>query len=573
MPATTKETTCLLCSLCCPAGVAFGDYGLATPAYPGYAAQQQGLCFRGHYISELISHPSRLDLATVREPDRVRTLAPAEALRRVAALLPTLRDEVAVVIDGNLPCEELDACVHATRGDLGLNRVTVFIPLADEALLRGLAAAPARRIGRDALADCDVILAVGDPFATHPLVAGPVLEAVAKARGHCLLNIDSLRGRTARFATDFCQVRPGGEPAALAGLLRLMGFAEAVPQLSELDASRAARMAGVPPAALERLAHALLRAERLGVVLSLPEGRCGAASAAAALAAKVADARAGGVCPLLTYGNAVGAWRTASALKTQPLASLLADIREGKVKKLIVLGTDLVAALPAAELASAEITLAASPMPSATTARARFVVPMALWFEIGGTALDGAVEQRRVQAAAAPPGGALSAAAILRALGPRQEEPRLEGEESAKLQAELSAILGAAPEVALADALGKPADWAPPAAQGRLLLVSRADSKGFADGSMTTQLAWPALTEPRAVLLLSPQDAQGLPSAEATVRTDGLAVTLPVEASADVPPGVAAVSPRFPETRALFAWGERGVGPGLVSLEKSGGND
>jgi hypothetical protein len=204
-------------------------------------------------------------------------------------------------------------------------------------------------------------------------------------------------------------------------------------------------------------------------------------------------------------------------------------------------------------------------MPSATTARARFVLPLALWFEMGGTVVDGAGQRRESGAAAPPPGGALTASGLLEGLGAARGEPM--GAEA------LSELLAAEPSCALADMVGGPQTWAATSAEGRLVLVSRADGLGFADGSVTSQLAWPATMEPRAVLRLSPQDAAALGSGEATVRSDGVAVTLPVEASADVPAGVGAVSPRFPEMRILFAWGERGAGPGVVSLEKSGGND
>jgi len=564
--ATTNETACLFCSLCCPAGVAVDEYGLTTPEYPGHTpGSHHGLCHRGHLISELVGHPGRLHEAMVREGEQTKTVPSAEAMHRVADLLPADRDDLAVVIDGNLPCEELVAAVRSAREGLGIRRVVIFIPPADEAMLCGLSTSAATRLGEPALADCDVILAIGDPFATHPVIGAAILDAVAKARGHRLLNIDSLRGRTARFAGDFCQVRPGGEAAALAGLLRAMGAGESVPGLPSLAV--AAEMAGVDAGSLEALAGSLAKAERLGVVVSLPEGRCGAAAAASALAAKVAEARGGGVCPLPAYGNAAGAYRLAAALGTTSLSQLMEDIRAGRVKRLIVAGTDLVSAVPVAELASVEILVAASPMATATTARARVVLPMAMWFEIGGTVVDGAGRQRTAGAVSKPPRGALAASAILRAAAGTSAK----GQQAAG--GDLAQLLATEPRTDAAAVLGDPSQWEPPKAEGKLLVVSRADAVGFADGCVSRQLAWPVLMELRPTVRLHPAEAGGLRGGTATLRSNGLAVELAVEASEGVPRGVAAISPRFPELRALFAWAEPGVGPGLVSMEKGSGND
>jgi hypothetical protein len=134
-------------------------------------------------------------------------------------------------------------------------------------------------------------------------------------------------------------------------------------------------------------------------------------------------------------------------------------------------------------------------------------------------------------------------------------------------------MLEARPTTDVGEVLGDPSQWAPPEAEGKFLVVSRADGVGFADGCMTGQLAWAALMEGQPTVRVNPSDAAGLCDGTATLRSNGVAMTLPAEACNDVPPGVVAVSPRFPEMRALFAWAEPGVGPGLVSMETSGGND
>ncbi len=553
---TTTETTCLFCSLCCPAGVAFDANGLPAPAYPGHSPEaHHGLCFRGHYIADLVGNPGRLHEALVREGESARVVAPADALRQAAETLRS-KEGLAVVVDGNLTCEEIVSAVRTAREALEVERVAIFVPPADLAILRGVAATGTRKLSEADLADCDVVLAVGDPFATHPVVASAVLDALGKARGNCLVNIDPLRGRTARYAVQHCRIAPGGEAAALAGLLVALGAGD---DLGGLDVGRAAEMAGLKASDLEELAATVGRAERLAVLVSLPEGRCECGDAAAALAARVAEVRGGGVLPLLTYGNATGAWRLAAALGTEPVGQVLREAVEGKVNRLVVLGTDLVWALPTAEFGSAEVVVAGSALPSGLTTRSRFVVPMALWFESEGTVVDGSGVARRSGAVAGPPKGAMRASEIVAALA---------GVGPAAVSAdELGRLLGEEPKADLAEVLGESASWAAPRGDGKVLVVSRGDGRGFAEGSLTSQLAWPVMVEPVATLALDPARAADL-GETATVRTDGVEVRLAVVASEDVPPGVAAVAPHFPSTRMLLGWGERGVGPGRVAIEK-----
>ncbi|MFP4057049.1 MAG: hypothetical protein ACLF0G_09290 [Candidatus Brocadiia bacterium] len=565
MAVTTRQSRCLLCSLCCPVGLAFEESGTATPEYPGHAAQpRRGLCYRGHFLAELVGHPSRLHEATVRDGERARTAPAAHALSAAAQLLPAQREGLAVLLDGNLPCEELAAAVTAARQGLDIDRVAVFLPPVDEAVLRGLAATGAATLAEGEVAECDVLLAIGDPAATHPVIAGPVLDAVHKAREHRLLNIDCLRGRTARFATDFCQVRVGGEAAALAGILGAMDALGAIGELAELDTAQAAQMAGADPGTLEAFAKAIGGAKKLGVLIALPEGRCPAPGAVGALAGTVAQAKKGGVAPLCIYGNAVGAWRLAAGMGTVPLRRLAADAASGKVASLCVLGTDVVSALPGSPLAALPIVLAASPLATATTARARVVVPMAFGFELDGTVLDGVGAKHELSAAAAPPRGAMAPSAILGRLG---------GPATAPSENELTELLADPPQVGLAEALGEPGSWAPQAPEGQAMVVARADGWGFADGSVSGHVAWCALIEPQTTAHLNPEDAPSAVDGTVVLRGEDASVTIAALPNPDVPRGVAAVSPHLPETRSLFARAEMGIVPGPVTLEKSGGND
>ena len=568
MALSTHETTCLFCSLCCPAGVAVDALGFVEPDYPGHTSERhRGLCFRGHYLSDLAAHASRFHEATVREGGEERQAMPAEALRDAGRSMPNERSATAVVVDGNATCEEILGAVRAARDGLGVQRVTIFVPPTDEAVLRGVAAGAAARLTRESVAECDVVLAVGDPFATQPVVASPVLDALSADRRHRLVNIDPIRGRTARYATDFVQVAPGGEAAALAGLLMAVEGAAVPEALNGRDIEWAAERAGVSTGALESAARAVQDAKRLGVLVSLPEGRCAEPAAVGALAAMVAAARGGRVLPLTIYGNAEGACRLAAALGTTPLSQLLDDVRAETVKTLIVLGTDLLSAVPDPCLAGLDVLLASAALPSATAERARFVVPSSFWFEQGGTVVGASGMRQEVAQALSAPRGALSAVDVLVGLG-------APGGVGAQDPADdLAAQLADPPAHDLGAALGDPDQWGVAVGDGQIALLSRADAKGFADGSLTIQLSWPALMEPGPVLYVDPSAADAMGDGPATLRRNGHALAVAVKASDDVPAGVGVLAACFPAVRPLFGCEGGPMGPGVVALEKNRGND
>ncbi|MFW6163169.1 MAG: hypothetical protein ACODAJ_10410, partial [Planctomycetota bacterium] len=129
---------------------------------------------------------------------------------------------------------------------------------------------------------------------------------------------------------------------------------------------------------------------------------------------------------------------------------------------------------------------------------------------------------------------------------------------------DLDAMLAGEPSMDLAEALGDPNDWTPASGEGTLTIVSRADALGFADGSLSRQLTWPAMMEPRPMVTMNPADAGA--GGTAILRSNGVALGLPIVADEAVPQGVATVSPNFAETRTLFAWATRGVGPGHVTM-------
>ena len=92
------------------------------------------------------------------------------------------------------------------------------------------------------------------------------------------------------------------------------------------------------------------------------------------------------------------------------------------------------------------------------------------------------------------------------------------------------------------------------AGEGETILVATTDASGFADGAVTSKLAWPALVDPEPKLRIN-AGGQGLVLDEGNrvrIRANGKELVLAAELTDDIPAAVAAVSVAFPETRALF---------------------
>ena len=249
--------------------------------------------------------------------------------------------------------------------------------------------------------------------------------------------------------------------------------------------------------------------------------------------------------PMCRYGNAVGAARAAVAFSACTVGEVVQAAQKMKVDVLLSVGVDLLRLVgrpDAANLRSRVKTLAvASAFRNRTTEKADIVLPIATWFEGGGTVLDAAGEKHALAALMSPPGGAMSAQELCArvaetmgwTLGPEKESDlpaAFRGSAGGTLEAE-----------------------APPA-QG-LQLVARADGVDFDLGSVSRVLTWPALVEPLPELMMNRADAQarGLaPRSRAVVRANGCEATARICTGKGIPEGMAAISAAFDETRPLF---------------------
>jgi len=547
MAQPLKKTRCLFCSLLCPISLEPGSPDGARQAVMEYVADpvtQGRVCFRAHYVADLASHPLRLTEPYVREGEGPTPVSPEEGARTIGFRLGEAAEQSAVLVDGNLSIQDVAAAVRLAREVVGTEMVAVYLPESDRAMMRGLRP-DAPFLALEDVAACDAFLVVGDPFGTHPVISRPVLEARASRRAQMFV-LDCLPNRTSGFARGFLRVRPGGEAAALAALCRMLD--RPVPAANAWAEGRSAAdlaaMAGLEVSALQPVAEALSKAKQAAILLDPVPGRtvnvCAAASVASALATVVNR-----LMPMFRYGNAVGAARVAAALGARPPEEVLEAVLSDRAQLLLCLGLDVVRLASAgdgARLRAAVSTLGvASAMRNASTERADVVLPIGTWFESGGTVLDAAGHRYELTALVPPPGGAVAVRELCR-----------------RVASELDASLGEPGEVALGEAfLGQGASagvQAEPAGKG-IRLVARSDIADLDLGSPSRLLAWPVFLEPTAEIHMSVADARarGLaPRSAALIRADGRQARVTVRVVEDMPPGLAAVSCAFAETRALF---------------------
>lgn len=458
----------------CPAFASLDRRMQARPEYP--PAENPRLCFRGHYISELLSHPARLNRARMRHDGRQSQMtveqAVEHAMRRMQAVASPA--QVGLLMDGNCGAQAIEAAMAFARDVLGTPYRSVYLPPSDGEILRAMEGVVAAQSAPARFRECDVIVAVGDPFATHPVVAGPILDALRRDKPARFVVVDVAPGLTARFATEFVQIEWNQEWKALAAVLFALN----------LPVPEQARRAGAERSALEALpvqsaAAAIGAAKNLGIVLSLPTGRSAHTELAARLALALHQARGGVLVPLFTYGAAESSHSAALQQGAVPLGALLNALRTGPLKALMMFGVDLLAAMPfpwlCESLARLPFLVVAAPLANDTTALADVVLPLPFWFEEHSTLLHRSRQAEAIPPLAPPPLGVPTHNALFAIL---TEACRRVGYTSAGT-AEMLAR-NPTPDA------GGSASQEP----GTFVLATRPEHFHFADGALTRHIRW-----------------------------------------------------------------------------------
>jgi len=558
MIETVRKARCLLCSLVCP--VAFDVSGsegagqVLTEYVADDALTRGRLCFRGHYLADMATHPFRLTAAELRGGRKQQAGVPVSIDEVVASLSSRLQragKAAAILVDGNLPTEDIAAALRLAHEVVETDLASVYLPESDAAMLRGIrAGTPILRF--EDVPACDLFLAVGDAFATHPVVSRPLLEKRA-ARKAKLFGMDCMPNSVAGFAEAFLCVKPGGEAAALAALCKMMkpGVSVGSAWADDRSAAELAETAGTTESALRPVAEALSKAEQPAILLDPVSGRMTHVAESAAVASILCEVSGARLMPMFRYGNTVGAARAAAGLGAVPLAETVSAVLAGKVAVLFSIGLDPLCGLApedAVNLRGRVSTFAvASAFPNRSTEGADVVLPLAVAFEEAGSVLDPAGSPIDLKPLMAPPGGAMTAREICARLA-AAAGASLTQEEPPRTEVFMGRVDG-------------PLEVADTPSDG-IRLVARADTTDFDLGSVSRLLAWPRVLEPIPELLMNASDVKtrGLtPRTNVLVRASGAEAHARLQVAENVPEGMAAVSAAFEETRPLFGRGADGI--------------
>lgn len=569
----------MFCSLGCPVSVRQRQPGVIEPAYveTNGSVTEGGLCYRGHYVAALMGHPKRLvegksrgaGEATYRRVYSTILAEASELLREASD-----NNSLGVMISGNLPTSEIAAAARFFQSVLPARNVSVYIPPTDTALLRGLARSKAESADTEDIKEAKTILAVGDILGTHPMLAQVLHDFREGSRDANLINIDTLKGRTMRFATRKIIINHGAEAHALLGLAlkakaKRKELGTKLPKTNDLF-----NISGIDQSEAESCIKLLREDNNSLIVLTLPTGRCRGGKLLAAAAGALAAATKSKILPLYANGGSPGGYAVCRALELTEPAAWLNAAREGEFSTVFSAGVDVAGMLPddmAAEvLDEMKFMIAASAMPNATTSRADITLPLAFWFEMDGEVLDHQGRDVHLNALAQPPGGADTLVNLLNQI------------------AEKSGIVGiskAGPaEPELADAmrtaaadidrpLGEVLQAEDGTAEETFILTSRTENLDLYEGQLSRQLDWVLTIEPRPIVLMNPDDAAGMNVRDrepVKLERNGCQVELCAKLSNAVPAGTLAVTATIGATKGLFECnlqeGSLETGPARVKL-------
>ncbi len=296
--------------------------------FPADRGFEDGACARGLAASQLLRSDARIYEASVDG----RRMAPEDALEVVAEMLEDYEaSETAVMLDAYRPLETLSRAAELVSEALPESLLCAGLPPGDTALVdAGLEGAA----GPEALEGCDVVLAVGDPFSTHPPISRPVRDMQLAERGNQLLALSTAVGRTGLAADRCVTVHPSRLAALTCALAVECGADEVSAALGGSDAGVICEQSGVSQEMVEELAGALEEADSAAVVLLNPAGYCCHPRAVVRGVAEAARGSGAELYPLYAAPNA------GSAAEIGRMAPVLQAMRDGGIRAAVVLGFD-----------------------------------------------------------------------------------------------------------------------------------------------------------------------------------------------------------------------------------------
>ena len=494
-----RETAprCTLCPAGCELQLASAGPGAWKIEYPATASS--GACPRGSSLGELLGHRRRILAPARREAGRLEPLGLSDALRGIIEAAGG--GDVTVLLDGNIPCEQLLAAAAWCRAWPQAKLCFVVEP-ADEQLLLGTEASRAEYLANGDLAECDGFLIVGDAFAADPACSRGVFDRRRAEARTPIVVIDPAAGTCVKFATHRVEAPAGMEFAALRQLASAAGLDVDLHPPRESKEISSAINAG----------KALAKCRRLGVLIAAEYGRAAPWRQIGYLAGRIAHALAGGVAPQTVGANALAAVRLAPRLGTISLATALATEPGGgagsKPAVAIAIGCDILGMLgwggtgpPAGEAGlKPEVTIlaAAASLPNRTTGAAELLLPVTMAGELAGTFLLDGARPMAVSALLAGPAGVLSPADLVGALAHEA------GVRPPQDQAEAN------PAERLDPGAPGPAAAAPHEGQAAPALLLQRDATHAGCGALTAHASWQLATQQPPEARVSPEYARKL---------------------------------------------------------------
>lgn len=555
----------------------FGEDSLLRLDYAsGDRVNHGSLCSRGNSVIELLEHPLRLVAPSFqgKETDW------GEAHRVMES---KLGKGVYVLLGPNLTLDEAWLAKNLA-GSWGLQGVAHLAPDDGEAfqVLRWLG--KVRGPGMEEIERADVILLIGDVFMEHPVGSQRVLRAKYAERKNRLLVLDSVKTKTALFADQHLQPKPGTEGFVLAGLTKVLYKSKPsylAPLLKKINLDRITDLTGLEKGKIEDVAFQLASARQGMVILSNFWGRVGPVGLATFFGSILTSLFGGKFSHLPVYQNGFGISLILGEGLTGP--RLLKEVQKGETKGLFVVGMDLLASLPSQKQdvwwKKLKFLWTTSILPNQTTKEADLVLPAASGLEKEGNLLylDGGL--RGIAPVLPPPRGAKADGEILEAIAD-EERLSLPSENTLK-----EAIQGKPlPEkeiVERAKALWEEEITKEYDNNLTFCLIPSAHPAHLGNGSITGQLGWAKKVCPKPSIALNPATAAKLKleaGDRALVSSEVGKETFPVVINERLKDDQVTVPAHFPQVRRLFPWevgetlGEFSLRPQKVRINKAKGN-
>ncbi len=225
--------TCPFCSLGCQFKILQGEEEVIFSSrtrdeiefHSDAPVNAGSLCPRGHFASELLSHPYRLGQAYFRRNGKMISELPERIFQKIARNISGKKNgpSLAILFDPALSLHDLSS-LHDFAAKLKVS-ILDFVAPADQHFFRGLTESPfqyrqPKNIKQ--IRNLRNIICLGDVFTKHPVLSQHLLEAKYAFRGNRFLSMNPFICRTVWFTNLHIAHQPHLEPLLLLYLLHLV---------------------------------------------------------------------------------------------------------------------------------------------------------------------------------------------------------------------------------------------------------------------------------------------------------------------------------------------------------------